>query len=192
MSGSRFARKNIADRSGGDPVAVGNYITLKDAAKGANLFYLLIAELSVPNVPMFRDHISDVVRVCAEKQMIWARAWRRIARVENVKFIRDRSEMNHPRKPMGQFVAGAVASSPDPAISLRQSRSPKEPTAVALNDSTPKAVENGYRKSLSEKIREITVGLHTSLSLLVCRVLGYCVSRGHLLFNNPEPVNQNN
>jgi hypothetical protein len=50
-------------------------------------------------------------------------------------------------------------------------------------------VKNVGGKSLSEKILKITFGLHTrvlSMVKLVCRVLGYCVSRGHLLFNNPE------
>lgn len=152
------------------PVASGDFTAFQNASELSYLSNLKVRQSSVSNVTSFLHHVADIVSVRPEPKMRRINTIRAIstrAVMKRVHPIWDRPKVHHPRNPMRQLISVSVGPSANSPVSLGQVRSMKQPASIALDDTTPKAFVNGVRKSLSEKIREITVGVrHFDLSCI--------------------------
>ena len=147
----RLSRGDLANGSHGDehPQRDGG-VGLPRRASLPYLTHMILSELrlpgvrvGIPNVPLaaFRDHVSNVVSLRPEEQVIGSVARRIIAPMEDGHSLRDRPIVQCPRQPMGEPQAVAVLPVPDrPIAEFRSAARPTPASVIVLDDFRPEAI----------------------------------------------------
>jgi len=97
------------------------------------------APLLAPKMtPSFSDHISHVVFVSSEKQVIRTNARRVVTSVKHMRLGWNLAVMQNPRKPVREFPTPLVTCAPDMPVAVAPATSSPKPTLFSPLDLGPK------------------------------------------------------
>jgi len=151
-----------------------------------NLYYFRFFQNRIANlfsfgVAVFLIPVRHVLPMRANKQMVGVDTGWIVASMAHAKPLRDWPKMNQPRESMGGDSLALCHNAP---VSAAVRRTRPHPTGWGLFNSSPKASKCCFRKLLGNRAVDGIVALHTSLSLLVCRALGFPDRKG-ISFSSP-------
>jgi hypothetical protein len=93
----------------------------------------------IMNRPPFRDHVSHVVGLIANKQMIRPNTRRIVATVKDEKAMRYRPATQNPRGVVGENSTSSVLASTNPSVSIRIAVSHILPAPITNSNPRPKS-----------------------------------------------------